>query len=176
MDSGRHDLAYPKSQVDSPLFTLFYACGGSGSTNCPTTMGVTQYVYSTRVPKFVVFNRSLIFDNGTYSPGVTIYSDGGSDAFCSHTLSVRQDFWVALSANGVLTDAQVMARGVHVAGSNIPPYNIQFDWNKIPQPKDAGWQNKIFIHIVWASTLYVTRNAMHDDILTLTKHDYDIKQ
>lgn len=175
MESSRNDLGYPKSQVDAPLFQLFTACGGSGVTRCAELMGSTQYVYSVRVPKFVVFNRSLILNNGTYDH-VGIFSDAGPIFLCDHSRGTRQDFWVALSVDGVLTDLEVESRGVLIASSNIPPYNIEFDWNKIPQPTNPAWQNRIYVHIHWASPLYVTDNPMHEDILTLTKHDYDIKQ
>lgn len=175
MESGRHDLAYPKSQVDANLFLLFTTCGGSGGGSCPVVLGATQYIYSIRVPKFVVFNRSLTFNNGEYE-NVDIFTDAGPFLSCTHSLGVRQGFWVSLSVNGTMTDAQIEAQGVYISPSNIPPYNIVFDWNRIPQPTDPSWQNKIYVHLHWASTLYVTDNPMHEGILTLTKHDYDIKQ
>jgi hypothetical protein len=175
MDSGRKNLAYPKSQVDAPLFNLFVPCGGLGGGSCVVILGATQYIFNIRVPKFVVFNRSLLF-----SSTVQIYTDAGPDGFgCTSSEAVQQGYWVALSADGSLTDAQVEAQGIYIDPSMLSfgaAINILFDWNKSPQPTDASWQNKIFVHLHWASPLYVAPLALTDDVLLLTKHDYDVKQ
>lgn len=172
-ETRRLDLAYPKSKVDTKSAFWFVYCGGSGAGSCLNALGVTQYVYPIRVPKFVVFNRSLLLQN---NQAVDIGTDGGFDGFCPISYGVRQKWWLAFSATGVMTDAEVKARGKEFNQSAFPAYDIFVQSKDLPQPKDPLWQGRIYVHIVWDSALYVNSGGdMHPDMFLLVKHDMDEK-
>lgn len=184
-ETGRKDLAYPKSQVEAPKLYMFQLCGGSGAGGCATPLGATKYVYSIRVPKHVVFNRSLLLRNK--EGAVDIYSDAGFDGICSHSAGTRQPWYLAFSADGNLTDAQIIAQGN--VFNQAPPFDIEILANKLPQPVLAGgganplWQNRIYVHIYWGNATFVWPDSpfhsagqtMYDDVLEVVKHNYDIK-
>lgn len=172
-ETGRLDLAYPKSKVDAKNAFWFVYCGGSGAGSCLFPLGITQYVYPIRVPKFVVFNRSLLLQN---NQAVDIGSDGGFDGICANSYGTRKPWYLAFSATGVMTDAEVKAKGKVFNQSAFPAYDIFVQAKDLPQPKDAAWQGRIYVHIVWDSSSYVnTHGAFYPDILTLVKHDVDEK-
>lgn len=168
--SGRKDLAYPKSKVDAGQAYWYVYCGGSGAGSCLNQLGATQYVYPIRVPKFVVFNRSLLLRNDVVDVG----SDAGSDGFCAHTYGTQQPWWIAFSADGVMTDAEVKAVGMQFQQN--AGYDIFVQAKDLPQPNQPDWQNRIYVHIVWQETSYVNRNGdFYPDMLTVVKHDMDEK-
>lgn len=172
-ETSRLDLAYPKSKVDAATAFWFIYCGGSGAGSCLNPLGVTQYVYSIRVPKFTVFNRSLLLQNNS---AIDIGTNGGFDGFCSNSFGTRQPWYLAFSADGIMTDAQVIAKGKMFNLAAFPAYDIFVQAKDLPQPKDANWQGRIYVHIVWASSTYVNRHGdFHPDMLTLVKHDMDEK-
>lgn len=172
-ETGRLDLAYPKSKVDAKNAFWFIYCGGSGAGSCLLPLGITQYVYPIRVPKFVVFNRSLLLQN---NQAVDIGTDAGSDGFCPNSYGTRQPWWLAFSATGVMTDAEVKAKGKMFNQTAFPAYDIFVQAKDLPQPKDVAWQGRIYVHIVWDSPSYInTHGAFYPDILTLVKHDMDEK-
>lgn len=172
-ESGRKDLAYPKSKVDARMAFWFLYCGGSGAGSCLFPLGITQYVYPIRVPKFVVFNRSLLLQN---NQAVDIGSDAGFDGICANSYGTRQPFWLAFSATGVMTDAEVIAKGKVFNQSAFPAYDIFVQAKDLPQPKDPNWQGRIYVHIVWTSPYFVnTSGAFRPDMFTLVKHDMDEK-
>lgn len=172
-ETRRLDLAYPKSKVDARMAFWFVYCGGSGAGSCLNQLGATQYVYPIRVPKFVVFNRSLLLQN---NQSVDIGSNAGFDGICANSYGVRQNFWLAFSATGVMTDAQVKAKGMVFNQTAFPAYDILVQAKDLPQPKDVGWAGRIYVHIVWESPSYVnTSGDMHPDMFTLVKHDMDEK-
>lgn len=176
--TGRKDLAKPKSQQETVLLDIIQYCGGGGGGGCPITMDATQFVYPIRVPKFLVFNRSLLLENPEFI-GVNIYTDAGATMFCDHSLGSLVDWWLGFSANGVLTDAEVKAQDIQISG--MSPHEIFVNWNKLPQPVLRGggvnpdWENRIYVHIVWDSAGFVTESPMRDGILNVVKHDYDEK-
>lgn len=174
-ETGRKDLAYPKSKVESPQAFWYVYCGGSGGGSCLNQLGVTQYVYPIRVPKFTVFNRSLLLRN---EQEIDIGTDGGSDGFCSHTFGTRQPWYLAFSADGVMTDAEVKERGIMLNQPADPSYDIFVQSKDLPQPTDPDWANRIYVHIVWDSPTYVNDGFggdLHPDLLTVVKHDMDEK-
>lgn len=171
--TGRKDLAYPKSKVESWQAYWYVYCGGSGAGSCLNVLGVTQYVYPIRVPKFTVFNRSLLLRNES---AIDIGSDAGSDGLCAHTYGSRQPWYMAFSADGVMTDDEVKTRGVMLNQSADDPYDIFIQSKDLPQPTDPDWANRIYVHIVWDSVSYVNKwGDFHPDMLTLVKHDMDEK-
>jgi len=182
-ESGRKDLAYPKSQVQTAPFIIFRLCGGAGGGDCAFVLGYNHLTYSFKVSKFIVFNRSLILNNPEFN-GVEVFSDGGAAGLCDHTTDVRQGWWLAFSDDGLLTTDQVMATGTFIEAT-APPFDIEVQWNKLPQPVLAGgganpnWESRIYVHIVWSAEDLVTTSAalinQLDNVLTLIKHDYDEK-
>lgn len=184
-ETKRKDLAYPKSQTETPAFYILRFCGGSGGGGCPVLLGTTEFVYPIRVPKHLVFNRSLLLHNPEFL-GVEIFGNAGAVGLCNPASDgVRQDWWLAFSDDGVLTPAEIMANGILIAGSTAPPYDIEVDAGKLPQPvlKGGGanpdWESRIYVHIYWGNASYVTFSgylANRDErVLEVTKHNYDIK-
>lgn len=172
-ETRRLDLGYPKSKVDSPTGYWFLICGGMGAGSCLLPIGFTQFVYAIKVPKFIVFNRSLLFMNDN---AIDIGDDGGTSGFCDHSFGTRKPFWIAFSADGILTDAQVKSKGKMFNQAAYPAYNIFIQAKDLPQPSDASWQGKIYVHLVWDSPLYVNNGGTFvDNMLTLVKHDSDEK-
>ena len=169
-ETSRKDKGYPRSEVNMRHFMLFLWCGGFGGGGCPETLDATQFVYPIRVSKYIRLNRSLLFNNPEFK-GVDIFSDGGPDG-CDHSKDTRQPFWLAFSADGVMTDAEVKAADIEL--NQAPPFDILVPRLKLPQPKDPGWDNIIYVHIVWDSAAYVTDDPMQDGILKTIKHDYDV--
>lgn len=170
-ETGRADLAYPKSKVDDRTAFWYSYCGGSGAGSCLNTLGATQYVYPIRVPKFTVFNRSLLLTNNL---AVDIGTNAGFDGICANSYGTRQPFWLAFSATGVMTDAAVKAVGIMLNQASYPAYDIFVQAKDLPQPSDADWQGRIYVHIVWDSAGYVNDGGdMHPDMFNLTKHDMD---
>lgn len=172
-ETGRADLAYPKSKVDAWQAYWYVYCGGSGAGSCLLPLGITQYVYPIRVPKFTVFNRSLLLRNQS---AIDIGTNAGSDGLCPNSWGVRRPWYLAFSATGVMTDAEVKARGVMLNQSADDPYDIFVQSKDLPQPSDPDWQGRIYVHMVWESAGFMNAfGAFHDDMLTLVKHDMDEK-
>lgn len=189
--TGRKNLGYPRSQQSEQgdIDTRIPGCrvlnffeGGVGGPWCPIILGVTQFVYPIRVSKFLVKNRSLVLHNDW--PGVDIYTDGGPEGYCSISHGVQQPWWLGFSADGSLTDGEVIAQGNKIERDTLlsdDPYQIEILGNKLPQPTLLGgganpdWEYKIYIHIVWLSADYIQDTDMIENILEIAKHDYDIK-
>lgn len=171
-ETGRKDLAYPKSKIDDKMAFWFVYCGGSGAGFCLLPLGTTQFVYPIRVPKFIVFNRSLLLNNNF----VDIGTDGGSDGFCPNSFGVRQPWYLAFSADGVMTDQEVIAKGMMFNQPAEPSYDIFVQAKDLPQPTDPDWQGRIYVHIVWASSSYMNRHGnLFPDVFKIVKHDTDEK-
>lgn len=184
-ESGRQDLAYPKSQVESTPsgFILFRLCGGAGGGDCSQLLGTNMMTFSFKVSKFIVFNRSLLLNNPEFG-GVDIWSDGGASFPCDHTSDVRQPWWLAFSADGQMSHDEVVQKGIPISADE-PPYDIEVQHTKLPQPVLPGgganpdWEARIYVHIAWASASFVTNSGallnQLDSVLKLVKHDYDEK-
>jgi len=184
-ETTRADLAYPKSQVEAPKLYVFQLCGGSGAGGCAYPLGATSFVYPIRVPKNVVYNRSLLLRNK--AGAIDIYTDGGTDGFCAHIAGTHVGWYIAFSDDGVLTDAEIIAQGNYFTAE--APFDIDIDGSKLPQPVLRGgganpaWQNRIYVHIYWGNATYVWADSpfhsggmtMYDGVLEVVKHNYDIK-
>lgn len=169
-DSGRLAVGRPDAQVEAAYITFQY-CGGSGGGGCLLPLGVTSTKITFRVPRFIVFNRRILFENREFF-GVRIYTDGGASGGCPNSLGVEQPFYVALSSDGNLTDAQVIAKNKQFSGAL--PYTMEFLSKDIPQPKEAGWGGYLFLHIVWGNATYMTEGGtISERSIALIKHDYD---
>lgn len=181
-ETRRADLAYPKSQTDDQgMFYLFQRCGGSGAGECGVVLGTTQFVYPIRVSKFVTFNRSLLLQNPYAFGNVEIYNDLGAGGLCDHNMGTLQPWYLAFSDNGVLTDQEVIDRGIYISDPE-PPFDIEVDWSKLPQPVLTGggvnpnWQNRIYVHIMWGNPGFLTRQSdpLEEGALKVVKHNQDI--
>lgn len=172
-ESGLRNLGRPDANVEASYLAFRY-CGGSGGGGCITTLGQTGIVLSYRLQKFIVHNKRIIFENKEFF-GVRIYSDAGASGGCSHSLGVEQPFWMALSIDGNLTDAQVVERGVQLSGPL--PYTIEFKAEDIPQPYEGGWSAHIFVHLYWGNAGFIVENQdseITEASMRVVKHDYDI--
>lgn len=172
-ESGRADVGYPKSKVDNGTAYWLLLCGGFGAVQCLFPLGFTQYVYPIRVPKFTVFNRSLLLMN---DGAVDIGEDGGSTMFCAYSFGTRKPFYLAFSADGVMTDDEVKAKGKMINQPAIPAYNIFIQSKDLPQPSDPDWDGRIYVHIVWDSPNYLNDGGIfRPDMFIVVKHDMDEK-
>lgn len=170
-NSGQLAVGRPDAEVEAS-YLYFRYCGGVGAGDCLTPIGATSIVLSYRIPRFVVRNRKIIFENRELF-GIRIYTDGGSDGLCPNSLDVEQNWYIALSADGILTDAEIIARGQQLSG--VLPYQIEFLEDDIPQPKEASWQGRIFVHIYWGSAVYLNEglNPITEQSLRIIKHEFD---
>jgi len=181
-ESGRKDLAYPKSQTETPAFYILRFCGGKGGGDCVYPLNDTEFVIPIRVPKHLVFNRSLLVHNPEFF-GVDIFSDGGAVGLCANSAAVRQSWWLAFSDDGVLSETEVKATGIEISAA--PPFDIEVDASKLPQPVLRGgganpnWENIIYMHIWWGNGSFVSGSSYllnrDERVLEVTKHNYDIK-
>lgn len=171
-ESGRKDLGYPQSEITHRRFILERWCNSYGAGGCPSVLGVTQFVYYIRVSKYLTFNRSLLLNNPE-EKGIAIYSDAGASGGCAHSNNILQPWWLGFSTTGSLTDAQVKAQDIEI--TDPAPLDIDVAWSKLPQPTDAGWNNKIYVHIVWDSASYIQLAPMYDGILKVVKHNRDLE-
>lgn len=170
-DSGRQDVGRPDASVEAGYYAFMY-CGGSGGGGCNVPIGTTSTKILFRIPRFVVFNRRILFENKEFF-GVRIYTDAGADGFgCPNSLGVEKPFYVALSLDGALTDAQVIAKNKQFSGAL--PYTMEFLAKDIPQPKQAGWVGYLYLHIVWGDATYINAGGtIGERSIAIIKHDYD---
>lgn len=173
MDSGRKNVGRPNANVAAG-YLMFRYCGGMGGGGCVTPYGATGVVLTFQIPRFVVFNKRILFENKEWF-GVRIFTDGGAVGLCDHSLGTPVPFRIALSADGQLTDAEVQQRGQLVQSDSLP-YDIEFLAKDIPQPKEANWLGYLFMHIYWGNTGYINEGGViTDNSMRIKKHDYDIK-
>lgn len=169
-------VGYPKS-LQKKDWTLYRYCGGSGGGACPYVQNKTQIKFAIDVNPFLVKNTSLTLRNPDFA-GMVLYQDLGPDGFCSNSYNVNapQDWYLGLSADGVMTDAEVIAMNL-LQDNLTPPFDIDISKNKLPQPTDAGWDSKIWCHIVWTNALYVSDQLYVDDVqyLRVVQHNYEVK-
>lgn len=102
---------------------------------------------------------------------------GGTDCGCCfYNAGTPASFYIALSVDGLLDSSQIQQQGVLV---NSPgPYDVEFAANKIPQPTNLSWANKIWVQTYWGSTTLVVPALLVNGIqyFTVVKHDFDVKQ
>lgn len=173
-DSGFKKVGRPDAGVNGG-FIFFQYCGGIGGGGCIDPLGVDGVVFEYKMPRFIVRNRRIVFENKEFV-GARIFSDGGASGLCDHSLGSDVGFYMALSADGNLTDEEVQSKGVFLTGEL--PYDIEFLAKDIPQPAgQAEWLGYIFVHLYWGSTSYLNEGGAIPDqfSLRIKKHDYDIQ-
>jgi len=166
---------YPKS-LQKKDWTIYKYCGGGGGGDCVQVQNKTQIRFAIDVNPFLVFNRSLLLRNPEFF-GIVLYQDGGPAFFCDHSaVGGPQDWYLGFSASGTMTDADVIAQDL-LQDNLTPPFDIEVSANKLPQPTDPLWQDKIFVHIVWTNPLFVSDQLYVDDVqyLRVVKHNYDVR-
>lgn len=168
---------YPKS-LQKKDWSIYKYCGGAGGGDCPVTQNNTQIVFSIDTNPFLVRNRSLLLRNPEFF-GIVLYEDLGPDGFCSTSYDVDnpQDWYIGFSADGVMSDAEVIA--LNLLQDNLtPPFDIEVAERYLPQPTDAAWDDKIYVHIVWTDPSFVSDQLYVDNIqyLRVVKHNYDVRQ
>lgn len=172
-------VGYGKSQQKKD-WTLYRYCGGSGGGGCPYVQNKTQIKFPIEVNPYLVKNTSITLRNPEFS-GIQLYQDLGPDGFgCSNSYDVNspQDWYLGLSADGVMTDAEVIAQNL-LQDNLAPPFDIEITGrNVLPQPTDSGWDGKIWCHIVWTNPLYVSDTLYVDNTqyLRVVQHNYEVKQ
>lgn len=181
--SGRKDSAYPKSQTETPRFLIFRFCGGSGGGACPDRLGTKEFVYPIRVPKHLVYNKSLLLNNPE-SLGVEIYGNAGAVGLCDPaSTGVLQPWYLAFSDDGILSETEILEKGIRIDAA--PPFTIEVGASKLPQPVLQGgganpdWESRIYVHIYWGNPDLVTFSGKlfnrDEGVLEIVKHNYDIK-
>lgn len=172
-DNGFQKVGRPDSGVDAGFIFMQY-CGGSGAGGCLFPLGVTMASIFFRMPRVIVRNKRIVFQNKEYF-GVRIFNDGGSTGLCANSLGTEQGFWMALSAYGELTEAEVKAKGKFITG--VLPYDIEFLAKDIPQPVESDWLGYVVVQLVWASPLYLNEGKTLPDqnSMRIIKHEYDIQ-
>lgn len=160
---------------------LFRYCGGTGGAPCADILNTTSTVFSFRVPKLLTFNRRIIFENPEFR-GIRIWNDGGAADLCSHsTASPEHTFYVAFSDDGVMSDAEIVQKGIPLSGAL--PYTFEVTAERLPQPvlpnnggPNPSWNNRIYVHVYWGNAAYVNEGSpISSNSLVIVKHDYDIK-
>lgn len=172
-------VGYGKS-LQKKDWTLYRYCGGGGAGGCPYIQNKTQVKFAIEVNPYLVKNRSITFRNPEFF-GIVLYRDLGPDGFgCTSSYDVNspQDWYLGLSADGVMTDAEVIAQNL-LQDNLAPPFDIEVtSRNVLPQPTDAGWDGKIWCHIVWRDSTFVSDQLYVDNVqyLRVVQHNYEVKQ
>lgn len=170
-DAGRIARGRPDAMIEAGFYYFIY-CGGQGGGGCLEPLGTTSTVFSIRVPKFIVHHRRIIFENKEVR-GIRIYTDGGAVFGCDHSLGSEVSWYMALSNDGLLTDEQIVERGIELSGAL--PYEIEFLEDKIPQPSEGGYAGKLYVHVYWGNTGYINEGgSIGNQSIKIVKHDYDI--
>lgn len=134
-------------------FKMF--CGGMGGGTCFTQTGVDRYTWYVENDPNAVVNRYLALEDlGDFE----LFTDGGQtptsfdDPSCRNAGSAVP-LYVAVSAQGTLTAAQILAQNV-VTGFGIPAL-IEFDEKFLPQPGDPDYIGRTYITVYWGNATHV---------------------
>ena len=173
-DSGLNFKGRPNTDNIETLRILRY-CGGSGGGDCLEPLGVEGIVLPYRVPKYITYNRKIIFHNNEFF-GIRIYNDGGPAGFCSHSLGSPADFYIGLAADPNLDMETTAKAGLFISRNEVLPYDIEFDTRLCPQPDDPAWENIVYVYVWWGDSSFMAEGGDIDvGSITLTKHDKDSK-
>lgn len=168
---------YPKS-LQKKDWEIYKYCGGAGGGDCPVVQNNTHISYAIEVNPFLVRNRSLLLRNPSFF-GIVLYTDLGPDFFCSSSYNANnpEDWYIGFDADNTMTDAEVIAQNL-LQDNLDPPFDIDVAERFLPQPTDPNWDDKIYVHIVWTNSLYVSDQLYIDDVqyLRVVKHNYDVRQ
>lgn len=155
---------------------LLLYCGGSGGGACLEPVGVTGVMLAYRVPKYITYNRKIIFENKEFL-GIRVFNDGGPAGFCDHSISTEQPFWIGLTADSA-ADIETTAKNGYVL-TGAPPYDIEFPADLCPQPTDPAWENIVYVAVFWGNAGFLIDNVsgvVTEQALDLKKHDKDSRQ
>lgn len=204
-ESRRKYVGYPNAKNRPDTLFIYPPGKGGGGSFCLPTTGKTSHAEKIEVSKFLVLNRYLILLN-SFSPisGVGFYTNAGESCgffgCCDNSQGDPMDWWIALSAQGELTDEEIVKNGVRmespVITGNEDDQLIEFPFDKLPQPvfrnggANPNWQNEIWYQIYWGdpnAMTYTYRNVTgassptesdFEPLLQITsveKHDFDIE-
>lgn len=175
-EKGQQDRAYPRAEHKAVGAWFLPSAGqcasGKGGGAFFVYVGTEMAIIEYKVPKFDVYNRKLILKN----PDFDVYADGGDDPAsgdpANRLPAARQDWWLGFGVDTLMTGAEVVAQDILI--TEAAPMEIELDAEDLPQPTDAGWDNKIYIYLYWGDANFVksTRSSIDLDVI---KHDYDIK-
>ena len=176
MNTGRKDRAYPrttkKELAPIYIFAEQVCAGGKGGGGWFYPIGTEMAILEYRVSKFDVFNRKLILKNNNFN----LYRDAGADPSgpwgTERLPGDLAHWWLGFSSVNTLTGEEIVQQGNRITSE--APFDLEIDYKKLPQPTDAGWDNKIYIYLFWGDpTLLLFMRSEAD--LEVVKHDYDEK-
>lgn len=182
-ESGLQFKGRPNTDSKDTVRVLLY-CGGGGGGGCPDVLGAQGVILPFRVPKYITYNRKIVFNNNEFF-GFRIYTNAGSDGLCPNSLGTEKNFWMGLSSDSAADMETTAKAGLQLSGAT--PYEIEFPADLCPQPTDAAWENIVYVYVWWGDSNYMNETgfsaaAMLETIgsdnsaLTLIKHDKDTKQ
>ena len=166
----------PNTDTEDTVRLLLY-CGGAGGGGCVVPLGVSGIMIPYRVPKYITYNRKIVFENKEFQ-GIRIFTDGGPAGLCSNSIGdIEVPFWMGLTADSGADIETTAKAGYELSGAL--PYDIEFPAEKCPQPTDPAWENIVYVAVWWGSPLLMVDNTQSEIIpesLDLKKHDKDTKQ
>lgn len=161
---------------NSDTLRLLRYCGGAGGGGCLEPLGVTGIMLAYRVPKFITYNRKILFENKEFL-GVRIYTDDGPAGFCDHSAGGERSWWMGLTSDSS-ADIETTAKAGYKLSGGLP-YDIEFPADMCPQPTDSAWENIVYVAVFWGNTAYLNDNVpatVAEICFDLKKHDKDTKQ
>jgi hypothetical protein len=171
---GRKDRAYPRTTKKeiAPIYVFAeqVCADGKGGGGNYVPIGSVMEIVKYDVSKFNVFNRKLILRNNNFD----VYKNLGetSPGSGEYIAGDRVDWWLAFSATPNLTAEEIVLQNSRI--TTPAPFDLDVDYKKLPQPTDAGWDNKIYMYMYWGDTTLVINTRSEAD-LEVIKHDYDEK-
>lgn len=169
-NTGQKDRAYPRSEEAKGYF-LVTGCGGSGGAGCYQQIGAVRAVGGFRIPKFVVHIRRIFILNAFN--GLHPFTDGGDDGMGCRIAVDPIRWYMAFSADGILTDKEIIAQDISFYNEGYP-VEIEVDGKRLPQPIDDNWEGKIYVHLYWGDDTAVNLSGSNIT-LTMAKQDFDVK-
>lgn len=170
-DGGIQDRAYPRAEQSSTAIRFVGGnclVGGKGGGFCQEPIGKTFDFFDYNISKFAVYNRRIILRNSGFDP----YSDAGPDGEgCDHSLGSKQPWYLGFGVDDTLTHDEIVAQNMPM---DEAPFEIEIFAEKLPQPTDAGWNNKFVIYLAWGDSGFMV-TSFPGLFFSIIKHDYDIK-
>lgn len=176
MSQGPLNLKGTPNTDNLDTVRLLLYCGGGGGGGCVEPIGAQGIMLAYRVPKFITYNRKIIFENKEFL-GVRIFTDGGPAGFCDHSTGTEIEFWMGLTSDANADIETAAKAGYQLSGA--PPYDIEFPAEKCPQPTEAAWENIVYVALWWGDSGYMVDNttgAITEQAFDLKKHDKDTRQ
>lgn len=134
---------------------LRFYCGGMGGGICYIQTGMISYTWYVENDPEAVVNRYLALEDlGQFE----LFTDGGQtpttfdDPACRNAGSAVP-LYVAVSVDGKLSPAQIIAQGV-TTGFGIPAL-LEFDEKWLPQPTDPRYHGRTYVTVYWGNVTHV---------------------